>query len=119
MASVVGLFHRVGQSFKLAGNRLSVKGPTGPEMGVSAMQSCDLKQETRRILDCQAIAASRGGVATAEPSLEIETWRLVHNFVHAHPFAAPARLARSEQRREAANKIRDMLGQGARSAWPI
>ncbi len=83
------------------------------------MHSRDLKQETRRILDCQATAASRGGVAAAEPSLEIDTWRLVHKFVHAHPFAAPARLARSEQRHEAANKIRDLLGDGPRSAWPI
>jgi hypothetical protein len=83
------------------------------------MHSRDLKQETRRILDCQATAASRGGVAAAEPSLEFETWRLVHKLVHAHPFAVPARLARSEQRRDAANKIRDMLGQGPRSAWPI
>jgi hypothetical protein len=110
VASVVGLFHRVGQSFKLAGNRLSVKGPTGPDMGVSAMQSCDRKQGIRRILDRQA---------AADPSLDLEKWCLVHKFVHAHHFAVPAHLARSEQRREAANKIRDMLGQGARSAWPI
>ena len=44
---------------------------------------------------------------------------LIDKFVHAHPFAIPARLARSEQRHEAANKIRDLLGQGPRSAWPI
>ncbi len=53
------------------------------------MHSRDLKQETRRILDCQATAASRGGVAAAEPSLEIETRRLLHNFVHAPPFCGP------------------------------
>ncbi len=41
---------------------------------------------------------------------------LIDKFVHAHPFAVPAR---AEQWREAANKIRDMLGQGPRSAWPI
>jgi len=34
-------------------------------------------------------------------------------------FSVPARLARAQQWREAANKIRDMLGQGPRSAWPI
>ncbi len=83
------------------------------------MHSRDLKQETRRILDCQATAASRGGVAAAEPSLEFEKWRLIHKFVHAHPFAIPARLARSEQWREAANKIRARLGRGPRSAGPI
>ena len=77
-------------------------------MGVT--ESHELKQEIRRTLDCQA---------TAEPNLEIETWRLVHKFVHAHPFAAPARLARSEQRHEAANKIRHLLSDGPRSAWPI
>ena len=77
-------------------------------MGVT--ESHELKQEIRRTLDCQA---------TAEPNLEFETWRLVHKFVHAHPFAAPARLARSERRHEAANKIRHLLGDGPRSAWPI
>ncbi len=44
---------------------------------------------------------------------------LIDKFVHAHPFAVPARLARAEQWREAANKIRDRFGQGPRSAWPI
>ncbi len=77
-------------------------------MGVT--ESHELKQEFRRILDCQA---------TAEPSLEFEKWRLVDKFVHAHHFAVSARLARSEQWREAANKIRDRLGHGPRSAWPI
>jgi hypothetical protein len=77
-------------------------------MGVT--ESHKLKQEIRRILDCQA---------TAEPSLEFEKWRLVHKFVHAHHIAVPARPARSEPRREAANKTRDMLGQGPRSARPI
>ncbi len=73
------------------------------------MQSHDPKQEIRKILDRQA----------ADPSLEFEKWRLIHKFVHAHPFAIPARLARSEQWRDAANQIRDMLGQGPRSARPI
>ena len=110
MASLVGLFHSVGKSFKLAGNRLSVKGPTGHDMGVSAIQSHDLKQGIRRILDRQA---------AANPGLDLEKWRLVHKFVHAHHFVAPARLARSEQLREAGNQIHDMLDQGPRSAGPI
>jgi len=86
-------------------------------MGVT--ESHDSKQEIRKILDRQATAASRGGVPAAEPSLELETWRLVHKFVHTHPFAVPARLARSEQWREAVNKIHDMLGQGPRPTGPI
>jgi len=79
-------------------------------MGVSAIQSHDLKQGIRRILDRQA---------AANPGLDLEKWRLVHKFVHAHHFVAPARLARSEQLREAGNQIHDMLDQGPRSAGPI
>ncbi len=86
-------------------------------MGVT--ESHDLMQGIRRILDRQAAAASQRGIPAADPGLEFEKWRLIHKFVHAHPFAIPARLARSEQWREAANKIRDLLGQGSRSAWPI
>ena len=53
-------------------------------MGVT--ESHNLKQEIRKILDCQVTAAIRGGVPAAEPSPEFETWRLVHNFVHAPSF---------------------------------
>ncbi len=77
-------------------------------MGVT--ESHDLKQGIRKILDRQA---------AADPGLEFEKWRLIHKFVRAHHFAVLARLARSEQWREAANKIHDRLGQGPRSAWPI
>ncbi len=86
-------------------------------MGVT--ESHDLMQGIRRILDRQAAAASQRGIPAADPGLEFEKWRLVDKFVHAHHFAVSARAARSEPRREAANKIRDMLGQGPRSAWPI
>ncbi len=67
-----------------------------------------LEDEIRDILERQA-AAERGAEPTlARQELEFEKWRLIHRYVHTHPFATRRRLPRSRQWQEAANRVRDL-----------
>jgi len=40
--------------------------------------------------------------------IEFEKWRLIHKYIHSHPFRTRGHLERSRQWREAANEIRDL-----------
>lgn len=67
-----------------------------------------LEQEIRDILEREAAAGGQGSPSPAGYELQFEKWRLIHKYIHQNPFATRARLPRSEQWREAANRIRDL-----------
>jgi hypothetical protein len=77
-----------------------------------------LEDEIRDILDRLAALEGDEDAYLARQELEFEKWRLIHKYVHQHPFATPARLARSAQWREAANRIRD-LGEVELLDWTL
>ncbi len=72
------------------------------------MERRTLEDEIRNILDRQAALQGNEDAYLARQELEFEKWRLIHKQVHQHPFTLPARLARSAQWREAANRIREL-----------
>ena len=70
------------------------------------MDDRSLKDEIRNLVDRQATAEGAGGPGSAGPGVEFEKWRLIHRYVHDHPFRARRRLPRAEPWREAANRVR-------------
>lgn len=78
----------------------------------------DLIDKIRGLVDRQADAEGAAGPGAAGPLLDFEKWRLIHKYVHDHPFATRQRSARSEQWREAANRVRD-LGEPELLDWTL
>ena len=77
-----------------------------------------LETEIRDLIHRQAAAERAGGASSADPVLDFEKWRLIHKYVYGRPFATRARLPRSEQWREAVNRIRD-LGETELLDWAL
>jgi hypothetical protein len=77
-----------------------------------------LRDEIRRLVDRQADAVGTAGPGGVDPALDFEKWRLIHKYVHDHPFATRERPPRSEQWREAASRVRD-LGEPELLDWTL
>lgn len=72
------------------------------------MTDVPLNVQIRALVKAQEEAADKEQLPGEAQNLDFEKWRLIHKYVHRHPFPTRASLKRSEQWREAAGEIRDI-----------
>ncbi len=66
-----------------------------------------LKAEVRALLDEEEAFVGRGAYL-ARTELHVRRWRLIHKYVHGHPFTTAAHLPRSEQWRGVVDYVHDI-----------
>lgn len=74
----------------------------------SSSSAKDLIDEIRRIVACESSPEFERASVAAKADLQFQKWRLIHKFIHAHPFPTKTRLCRSEQWMDAARHVRDI-----------